>query len=705
MTMLKHFILAIMLVTLVGCGCGDTPPTVAPGSQVTSFSARTALPPCEVPYTPEVVTPVQPIDIVFVMDDSLFFNAANGMGIVPKNDNDNRSRSLVAQRIFGDLRARLKAAVAARQAAGTLPAGVNFDFAYSVVRYEDFGGATVPYQTATGTIDAGARPYILNMPLLREERPDFQAAFDAALARTATDGDGNPTVNGLKRQDPQTAFEALWQIANGTGFDGNGANGTLDNGSPCSANAQGTDLKVFTDIPAVQFALTGADPQNPVWNEYVVQDEAGNSEAGCISSGNIGGVGFRPDSLRWVILASDIATVAPFEDAAGTPQVPPAGTRVFPDLATANPFVPAPAFDGITGRYGAADGGPSSVAPVGAASAQETITRLNELGIEVMALGAPGVQPGPVKPNLPGAIPGDAIDAVLLPQNPAFTPYTSQSAFSILTGSQISDDTPGGLVGLFPAVFNLGNVGLLDTSAADPLVPTSFATTVTDDLLNGILERIEAKATAGGTGGGTGGGPIPPLPTLTLRVQMQVDDSGFTQPIQRLAPQPSSTVSATINVPVYYRNTLTNETFYIDGAGNQVPYSPPALIDVPFPDWSFDRIGDVVVPITDLAPFSVMVTADPGTAIGNIQPGVNDDAVAFLQRKIGQTEGPLAVGQGVMEITIHPSPLDAPLPRGMTILPGYTGWCLTLQDTPWGAAQVFGAEAVGVCSGLFPVAP
>jgi hypothetical protein len=403
-----------------------------------------------------------------------------------------------------------------------------------------------------------------------------------------------------------------------------------------------------------------------------VQDEAGNGEPGCVSSGNIGGVGFRPDSLRWVILASDIATVAPFADAVGNPQAPPAGTRVFVDAGTPNPFVPAPAFDGLTGRLGAADGGATSVAPVGAASVQVTITKLNELGIEVMALGAPGVQPGPVKPNLPGAAPGEAIEAVLLPQSPAFTPYTFESALSILTNSQVSDDT-GSKVGLFPAVFNLGSVGLLDVTAQDPLVPTSFATRVAPDLVTAMRERIRARAPGGGAG------TPPTLPVVSYAVTVVVDPSAAGAAI--VNPLTTGTTES-YSPTVYYRNTRTRETFRVVG-GASVPYAPPDRGVERFEtDRTYTLNTDVAAaPFSFAAPFTVT----GGAPVITGATAANAGQLAFIQRKL--TDAREESGMGTLTITLNEEIPVVPLPSGVRLEPGYAGWCVVLQDTTWGAAR------------------
>lgn len=684
--MMKNILFGVMLVSLVGCGCGDSGGgTVLPAAQTAVFDVTTEFPPCAL--TPPVVSnPKCPIDILLILDDSVFMNAPSGMGVVPNNNNDDRSRSVVAQRVFQHLQQNLRARVAALQTAGTLPADKNFDFAYGVARYEDFGGHQVNYLNAQGTIDAAARPFMLNMPLLRELHPQFGTTFDAALQATNATGDGNPTIQGFLRQDPQSGIEALWQACEGTGFDGNGDQDTLDNGAPCSPGAQGTTPSAFVDVPAVTYSLNGPDPQDANCNVYTVNDETG-ANGTCISSGNVGGAGWREGSLRWIILASDIATIAPFADAAGQPTTPPAGTAVQDDPTTPTEFIPTPAFDGVTGRYGASP----AVAPLGAATVQETIYALNRCNIEVFNLGAPGVQPGFTKPNLPGANPTQGIDAIENPDSPAFTPFTWMSATSILTNAEVSDD--GGTFPasrLFPAVYNLGNVGEWDANNADPVFPGQDGTIVTDDVINGILERLVARVNAAPTGGGNPS-VLPQLPTMTLTFTLQANEQpGFVLLRDPTLPGNDLTRQVTVQIPTFYRDAGGN-TFQVDGAGQAVPYTPTP-VSINFGTFAYTTPEGNPLPQTDSLPVTMLAN---NLVISN--NGTSDTVAAELRNKTADFNAINAAA--TYQITVWPSSSGDPLPRGVMLLPGsHSGWCLTLDDNTWGGAANFPAETTGNCT-------
>ena len=244
---IKTLAIAILFLGMTGCGCGDDGPGTPPGpqSEPPAFRNRTTYPPA--PLTPPDTNPECLIDVFFLLDDSAFMNAANGMGLIPFNLNDNRSKQVVAQRVFEDLRARIKAEVENRAAPliqnGTLPANTTFDFAFGVGRYEDYGGNLTRFSNANGIVDAFASPFMLNMPLLREDHDSFPTSFDSAIARQSVLGSGNVQITQLQQetQDPQSAVEALKQIADGVGYDGNGDGDTLDYGLPCSDTAQAPD--------------------------------------------------------------------------------------------------------------------------------------------------------------------------------------------------------------------------------------------------------------------------------------------------------------------------------------------------------------------------------------------------------------------------------------------------------------------------------
>jgi GEVED domain/Dockerin type I domain/Bacterial pre-peptidase C-terminal domain len=164
------------------------------------------------------------------------------------------------------------------------------DFAFSVTRFEDYAGV------GGGATD---RPFILNQPLITANTPGFNAAITSALNRTAPGGGGDL---------PESAIEGLWQIATGLGFDGNNDNDTVDSGRAGLVTTQ-TNPGGGGDVPA--FSSFAPDPAGPV----------------LASAGNIGGVGFRANSTkRLVLLATDAGTA--FEPDSVDPYIGKDGIRV-----------------------------------------------------------------------------------------------------------------------------------------------------------------------------------------------------------------------------------------------------------------------------------------------------------------------------------------------------------------------------------------
>lgn len=703
---IKHLAIGLALLTIAGCGCGDSEPP-QPNATNPAFDIFLEVPPCEFPCTPETEQECL-IDVVFAIDDSEFMNRPFGMtaGLPQVPQGDSRSRSVVAQRIFADTQARLLQKINAAKVAGTIPQDVIIDLAFAVVRYEDFGGTTVPYQGQPGTIDAGARPYFLQMPILREQHPSFGASFAAALTESTPLNNGNPVVTpgAPDFQDPQTAIEMLHQVATGAGIDGNLANGTVDNGAPCSPAAKGTVPGIFTDVPAVTYAPSGQDPQDPTRPVFLVQDENGNGVQACITSGNEGGVGFRPQSLRWVIFASDIATVAPFRDSNGQPADPTSNADAA-TVSTPEGSVPATAFDGVTGRYGAAGAmpvppvGTATFSPAYAAGVEQTVNELVSAGIEVMALGAGGAQPGQTKPNVPPANDPDPNrePAIISPSAPDFTPFTMESALSILTGSEVIDETTPANPGPFPAVFNLGTVGTVDLGNQDPIVPTMAATVVNDDLIDALVERIAARiATKEPT---EIPGTCPPLPELTANVTLTLNESqadgtdNYLRGTNIVAP-------VAITIPSYYRDTVTNEIFTVDAGGNRIPLAAvPAPVRIQLADFVQYVLRDPNLLLTnnplplDMLSFSVSAAEQ---AVSN-DTAENAQRVAQLRAKL-----PAFASSGQVTIQAVRVPVANPNQRNAVLLPGAAaGYCLVFQEVTGGIGP-FPEERVGATC---PAAP
>ena len=129
--------------------------------------------------------------------------------------------STIMRRIEDTLRTRIENEYIAEN----LPVPA-LDFAFAVARYEDFGGSFTAPLRRTGNVDdpahrtndQDARPFILNMPILRQAHPEFATRFADAMARTAP-GDGNPYIqlpgnpDLVRVYDPQSGLEALYQVA------------------------------------------------------------------------------------------------------------------------------------------------------------------------------------------------------------------------------------------------------------------------------------------------------------------------------------------------------------------------------------------------------------------------------------------------------------------------------------------------------------
>ena len=257
---LRNLMIAAALLVVAGCGCNDdsTPPGSTPPAPVPAVLAvKTQLPPIPVTPPPDIVDPIK-IDVTFVLDDGDHM-IEKVLGIIPSNPGDQRTRMQAAQAIFRNLQANIQARFNTEwlaQHPGTTPPPL--DLAFAVTRYEDFGGPFTRNR-ADGDVDdptnrnndQDARPFILNMPILRVAHPQFADLFLNAIQRQAP-GDGAPFIgfgaNKLRAVDPQTGIEALYQIAaptqpNGNigGFDADGSGDTLGSGAPTSLTPASRD--------------------------------------------------------------------------------------------------------------------------------------------------------------------------------------------------------------------------------------------------------------------------------------------------------------------------------------------------------------------------------------------------------------------------------------------------------------------------------
>jgi hypothetical protein len=583
---LKNLLTLSLLLGLAGCGCNDdsTLTTLPRNVLPAVLGVRSVVPPVPV-VPPPVKKEALRIDVAVVMDDSDGMVQAL-LGIIPNNLGiDQRPRAFAAQAILEQLEQNLRARLVQEWVAdGIAPEDFPLvDFAFAVARFEDFGGEFTSLNRRKGGAagaddpdnsqnDMDARPFILNMPILRQAHPQFADLFEAALAREAP-GDGNPFYGtedaGIPINEPQSALEALYQVAaprnaNGTfgGFDADGNGSTLDSGAPTSLEAARnpqTRPGASGDVPAIAFtplpdkdddeqavfAVTGEDG-TPV----TIPNPAGGAAIPSISSGNLGGVGWRENSARFVILVSDIATVAPTTtEPQGTPRVlrdpftgftrtllpPPAinemVSSVDGDLTPTVDPRPAPrqarttllgAFDSgfqiiandlVNGvfdrRIGIADGpihaGGTGVAPIGAHTVQQTVDALNQLDIEVLCMGTPSSGRSDTKPGdtgVNGDIDSDVGNKDYDPSNPAIVkpdlaPWFYFNAVTRLSMPEVTSIPLGGGEALFPAVYNIATVWpLLKDAAGVPLDPTGatktgIKNTVTDDLIERVRDWVE----------------------------------------------------------------------------------------------------------------------------------------------------------------------------------------------------------------------
>jgi len=454
----RNLMVAALLLCIAGCGCNDD--TFGSGGGLFSVPAvlgvQTTVPP--IPVDPPPAGPIK-IDITFVMDDGDAMDLE--LGNVPQNP-DFRLRNQASQAIFHHLQAQIQNSYEREwlsqnpgKALADVPA---IDLAFAVARYEDFGG---PFSTrfdgdvddvANPGNDQDARPFILNMPILRLAHPDFATNFADAMQRKAP-GDGSPInliTPSRSISDPQSALEALWQIAAPTeasgdigGFDANKDGDTKDSGAPTYLGTPADPRNPQTlpgasgDVPAIRFVnptIVGGHPH------FTVADEDGTpvmttlNPTGTPASGNLGQVGWRPDAARFVILASSIATVCPTTNVPGggpppVPSVlpPPSSTQIVMSTPGA-PTAPRSAEEALLLAF---DGGPqigaaggaieltahrrtgmaddNLIAPTGAHTVEETIKALNDLDIEVLFLGCTtwAIEGNPVKPGVDTGVNGD----------------------------------------------------------------------------------------------------------------------------------------------------------------------------------------------------------------------------------------------------------------------------------------------------------
>lgn len=273
--------------------------------------------------------------------------------------------------------------------------GVTFGFGVSM--FKDYGGAW----SNEDSDEVDTRPYILNQPIITAATAGGQEQLATDISDAASRADSLPGYGG---DGPESALEGLYQLATGSGFDGNGNGSTQDSGAAGDLNTQ-TNPGLSGDVPS--FATNTAP-----------------------TSGSLGGIGWRPGALHLVILATDVSTAAGF----------PAGSPI-PSNVTAHNGDTEPSINFSSGYLnddGSGDGArfghiansvdpatntePGAVVPKGGAGVQQTVDALNALGIRVIGMG-----PGAGPTSDPG---------------PSYEPSPWLSSMARLTGAVGSSGTP-----------------------------------------------------------------------------------------------------------------------------------------------------------------------------------------------------------------------------------------------------------------------
>ncbi len=234
---------------------------------------------------------------------------------------------------------------------------------FGVSMFKDYGGAWSAQDGDTNT----SRPFILDQPIVTAATAGGTSALGTLVSNAVGLADQLPGSGG---DGPETDLEGLSQLATGTGLDGNGNGSTLDSG-PAGALATQENPGVSGDVPPFSSNVA-------------------------LTSGTLGGIGWRPGALHLVIVATDTGTVAAFASSAA---IPSTITSINGDSEPVANFASTSTNPG-SNRFGyvadttdpATNTVEGAVAPAGAATVQGTIAALNKLGIRVLGMG-PGAAP------------------------------------------------------------------------------------------------------------------------------------------------------------------------------------------------------------------------------------------------------------------------------------------------------------------------
>ncbi|MGQ0615194.1 MAG: hypothetical protein ACT4PV_15785 [Planctomycetaceae bacterium] len=427
--------LAALALSTAGCGNCNTAFAPQTGGETCSFRVTFQRP----------TAACEKVDVFLLFDDTGSF-----AGTAP-----------TVQDIFSDLVTDLQAAFP------------TIDFAFGVGRFEDFGGAGTGFSGENTT----GRPFTLNQPILATTFASFSTLLEDALDNTAP---------GFGGDGPETLIEGLFQVATGSGFDGDGNSSSLDSGAAGSLMAQQTP---------------GTSGDVPPFSSNVLP-----------TSGTLGGVGWRTDSCRIVIVATDVCSVAPFAGAAPASITGTGGSVGIEEIVCDT----TPGSD----RFGPVSDAKSSgantvtgaIAPAGAATIQATVTALNALGIRVIGLTNEASIPE-------GGSPTDPVDP---PSSlPDFSGIATMQALAKLTGAR---DSLGR-----PLVFPI-------TGSDSAALLSAITTAISSAILAPVTVRPEITGVASTTGGATS--PITSVPP------------------QRAGILPGQSASFTVTTPAGITGTL-----------------------------------------------------------------------------------------------------------------------------------------------------
>jgi hypothetical protein len=310
------------------------------------------------------------------------------------------------------------------------------DFAFGVSRFEDYGG---PGTGFSGEFSTG-RPFLLNQPLVTTSiaggATERNTLIQDALGRTAP---------GFGGDGPETAIHALYELATGNGFDGNGDGSTTGGGVAGSLSSQ-TSPGNSGDVPAFS---TNILP----------------------TSGTLGGAGWRTDAQKIVIIATDVCSVTSFDPASGIPATvtgQPGTSEVISKFACSSTT------PGV-GRFGFVSNAKSTgantisgaVAPAGSPDLQDAIDALTSLGIQVIGLSTTAPNPAHT--------------------GPSSSPHVFLGAMANLTGAVDGDGNPLVFqIGTGGAGIAAGIVDAVGTSACDVTAETTAKITRFSDSLRSM---------------------------------------------------------------------------------------------------------------------------------------------------------------------------------------------------------------------------